>query len=167
MFNNNNNNNVQRDFQQGWFSKEKKKLLPPCWITRCSQLSPAFAIGFSKFSFKRFPSVQNLIFNSANRVAWFSRLGNGGIRFYEGPRKQNLHLPIYPFVKLIFYRTQVDLVRSMCLVSGSVWDNFLKLWCDCDVTVADEDTNSILTDDKVNRKIQGNVAMQVVQYHDR
>ena len=31
-----------------------------------------------------------------------------------------------------------------------------------DVTLADEDTNSILTDD-ANRAIQGNVAMQVTQ----
>ena len=31
-----------------------------------------------------------------------------------------------------------------------------------DVTLGDEDTNSILTD-KVNRTIQGNVAMQVTQ----
>ena len=32
-----------------------------------------------------------------------------------------------------------------------------------DVTLADEDTNSILTDDKNNRTIQGNVAMQIIQ----
>ena len=55
-----------------------------------------------------------------------------------------------------FYRTQVDLVRSMCLVSGSK----RGLWNLTDVTLADEDTNSILTD-KAKRTIQGNVAMQL------
>ena len=35
-----------------------------------------------------------------------------------------------------------------------------------DVTLADEDTNSILTDD-ANRAIQGNVAMQVMQPGDQ
>ena len=50
------------------------------------------------------------------------------------------------------------LVRSMCLVSGS----HLRCWNFTDVTLADEDTNSILTDN-TNRAIQGNVAMQVTQ----
>ena len=36
----------------------------------------------------------------------------------------------------------------------------LRLWNFTDVTPADEDTNSILTD-KVNRTIQGNVAKQL------
>ena len=49
-------------------------------------------------------------------------------------------------------------------VSGSQWVSEwvskLRLWNFTDVTLADEDTNSILTD-KVNRTIQCNVAMQV------
>ena len=40
------------------------------------------------------------------------------------------------------------------------WLSELRLWNFTDVTQADEDTNSILTD-KVNRTIQGNVAMQL------
>ena len=45
-------------------------------------------------------------------------------------------------------------------VSGCNWVTELGLWNLTDVTLADEDTNSILTD-KVNRTIQCNVAMQV------
>ena len=51
------------------------------------------------------------------------------------------------------------LVRSMCL-EVSNWVSKRGLWNLTDVTLADEDTNSILTD-KVNRTIQCNVAMQV------
>ena len=51
------------------------------------------------------------------------------------------------------------LVRSMCLVLWK-WVSKTPFWNLTDVTLADEDTNSILTD-KVNRAIQGNVAMQV------
>ena len=59
-----------------------------------------------------------------------------------------------------FYRTQVSLVRSMGLiVSKSVSIPFADF---TDVTLADEDTNSILADN-ANRAIQGNVAMQVTQ----
>ena len=58
-----------------------------------------------------------------------------------------------------FYRTQVDLVRSMCLVCLSLSERCL--WNFTDVTLADEDTDSIQTD-KVNRTIQGNMAMQVL-----
>ena len=58
-----------------------------------------------------------------------------------------------------FYRTQVDLVRSMCL-EVSEWLSERRCWNFTDVTQADEDTNSILTD-KVDRTIQGNVAMQL------
>ena len=54
-----------------------------------------------------------------------------------------------------FYRTQVSLVRSMCPVV-SHW----RFWNLTDVTLADEDTKSILTDN-ANRTIQGNVAMHV------
>ena len=43
-----------------------------------------------------------------------------------------------------------------------VW-NYVYLCADLtDVTLADEDTNSILTDN-ANRAIQGNVAMQIIQ----
>ena len=57
-----------------------------------------------------------------------------------------------------FYRTQVSLVRSM----GPVLSNKLRdVVADLtDVTLVDEDTKSILTDN-ANRAIQGNVAMHV------
>ena len=55
-----------------------------------------------------------------------------------------------------YYRTQVSRpVRSMGRVVSKRRCGNLT-----DVTQADEDTNSILTD-KVNRTIQGNVAMQL------
>ena len=59
-----------------------------------------------------------------------------------------------------FYRTQVSLVRSM----GLFVSNKLTIPCAnlTDVTLADEDTNSILTEN-AKRAIQGNVAMQVTQ----
>ena len=59
-----------------------------------------------------------------------------------------------------FYRTQVSRpVRSM----GRVVSNKLTFWyLTDDVTLADIETNLILTD-KVNRVIQGNAAMQVTQ----
>ena len=59
-----------------------------------------------------------------------------------------------------FYRTQVSLVRSM----GSSLSNWLTVrFADLtDVTLADEDTNSILTDN-ANRAFQRNVAKQVTQ----
>ena len=50
------------------------------------------------------------------------------------------------------------LVRSMCL-EVSEWVTYV-VWNITDVTPADEDTNSILTD-KVIRTIQGNVAKQL------
>ena len=55
-----------------------------------------------------------------------------------------------------FYRTQVSLVRSL---GPSVRPSVTKRhFADLtDVTLADEDTNSILTDN-ANRAIQGNVA---------
>jgi len=57
-----------------------------------------------------------------------------------------------------FYRTQVFLVRSMgSLVSNSLREVWFNL---TDVTLADENTNSILTDN-ANMAIQGNVAMHV------
>ena len=56
------------------------------------------------------------------------------------------------------YRTQVSLVRSM---DPSLSNRpFADL---TDVTLADEDTNSILTDNANNRAIQGNVAMLMTQ----
>ena len=51
------------------------------------------------------------------------------------------------------------LVRSMCLVSLTSPTPSVNL---TDVTLADKETNLILTD-KVNMVIQGNVAMQVTQ----
>ena len=59
---------------------------------------------------------------------------------------------------LNFYRTQVSW-SDLC-----VWFSLTKRRCVnlTDVTLADEDTDSILTDN-TNRAIQGNVAMQVTQ----
>ena len=56
-----------------------------------------------------------------------------------------------------FYRIQVSGVRSLGpdVPPTSLW-NFI------DVTLADEDTNSMQTDN-ANKAIQGNVAMQVTQ----
>ena len=46
---------------------------------------------------------------------------------------------------------------------GSSLSNWLHVFADLtDVTLADEDTNSILADN-VNRAIQGNVAMEATQ----
>ena len=45
-------------------------------------------------------------------------------------------------------------------VSGCEYLSMRRLWNFTDVTLADEDTNSILTD-KANRTIQSNEAMQV------
>ena len=60
----------------------------------------------------------------------------------------------FPFLE-DFYRTQVSLVRSM----GPVLSKFL--FADLtDVTLVDEDTKSILTDN-ANRAIKGNQAMHV------
>ena len=59
-----------------------------------------------------------------------------------------------------FYRTQVYLGSDLWVLislSHSIQDYFADL---ADVTLADEDSNSIPTDD-VNRAILGNLAMQV------
>ena len=53
------------------------------------------------------------------------------------------------------------LVRSMCLVLSNKLSTTPSVNL-TDVTLADKETNLILTD-KVNRVIQGNVAMQVTQ----
>ena len=71
---------------------------------------------------------------------------------------QNLILAKYITILFIGLRTQVSLVRSLNpVVSHSLTDLCANL---TDVTLADEDTNSILTDN-ANRAIQGNVAMHV------
>ena len=57
-----------------------------------------------------------------------------------------------------FYRTQVNLGSDLWVPMSLTTRGFADL---TDVTLADEDTNSILTDN-ANREIQGNVAMQVV-----
>ena len=60
-----------------------------------------------------------------------------------------------------FYRTQVVFVVSDLWVRFSLTE--LARFADLtDVTLADEDTNSILTDN-ANRAFQGNVAMRVTQ----
>ena len=66
------------------------------------------------------------------------------------------------FLKLQFLSDPGLLVRSMCLVSLSTTPSVNLT----DVTLADEDTKSILTD-KVNRTIQGNLAMQVAPSGDQ
>ena len=69
------------------------------------------------------------------------------------------------FSVLDFYRTQVSLVRSLC-PDVRHWVSELVSPTPCvdltDVTLADEDTNPILTDD-ANRAIHNNVATQVTQ----
>ena len=66
-----------------------------------------------------------------------------------------------PIILRCFYRTQVSLVRSLC---PDVRPSVSPRRCVdlTDVILADEDTNSILTDN-ANRAIQGNVAMHVTQ----
>ena len=65
----------------------------------------------------------------------------------------------FPHMSAHFYRTQVSL-------GSDLWVRFSlakrRLWNLTDVTLADEDTNSILTDN-ANRVIPGNVAMHVTQ----
>ena len=56
-----------------------------------------------------------------------------------------------------FYRTKVSLGSPLCVLMSVRQRAFADL---TDVTLADEDSNSIPTDD-VNRAILGNVAMQV------
>ena len=70
---------------------------------------------------------------------------------------EELPQTIWARVSTPIYRTQVSLVRSM----GPSLSHWLRDVCAdlTDVTLADEDTNSILTDN-ANRPIQGNVAMQ-------
>ena len=65
---------------------------------------------------------------------------------------------INSWLYLYIYWTQVSLVRSLCPDVRPSVTNW-RLWNLTDVTLADEDTNSILTDN-ANRAIQGNVAMQ-------
>ena len=55
-----------------------------------------------------------------------------------------------------FYRTQVSLGSDLWVLISQTEGGFADL---TDVTLADEDSNSIPTDD-VNRAILGNVAMQ-------
>ena len=68
--------------------------------------------------------------------------------FFSCPDESLRQLYSYPCNSpkdlLLFYRTQVSLVQSM----GLVLSNSLSKWATCaNLTLADEDTNSILTDD--------------------
>ena len=65
-----------------------------------------------------------------------------------------IHIFLFIFSFCVFYRTQVSLVRSM----GLVLSNSATCANLTDVTLADEDTDSILTDN-ANKAIQGNVEM--------
>ena len=61
-----------------------------------------------------------------------------------------------------FYRTQVSLVSDLWVrMSVSEWVSKRHFAHFTDVTLADEDTNSMLTDN-AKRVIQGNEAMQVM-----
>ena len=66
-------------------------------------------------------------------------------------------------VFLYFYRTQVSLGSNLWVLMSVTHTPFADL---IDVTVADEDTNSIPTND-VNRAIIGTVAMQVAPHSDQ
>ena len=59
----------------------------------------------------------------------------------------------------VFYRTQVYLGSDLWVCLSQTEPPCADL---TDVTLADEDANSILTDN-ANRAIQGNVAMQIIQ----
>ena len=64
-------------------------------------------------------------------------------------------------MQMAFYRTQVN-QGSDSWVRVSVRPSVSDVWLDLtDVTLADEDTNSKLTDN-AKRAIQGNEAMQVM-----
>ncbi len=72
-------------------------------------------------------------------------------------------VPLAMFFDIIsIYRTQVSW-SDLCVWLSETTRPSLNL---TDVTLADEDTNSILTD-KVNRTIQGSVAMQVAPSGDK
>ena len=67
------------------------------------------------------------------------------------------------YIYVTFYRTQVNLGSDLWVRMSQTNKLTPRPCVDLtDVTLADEDTNSILTDN-VNRAIQGNVAMQVTQ----
>ena len=108
-----------------------------------------------------FTKISNRTLSLNCQPAWYSAIIS----------KYNLNLPnvckgnpcVFPnaiyFLHHVFLSDPGLLVRSMCLVSETESDTFLNL---TDVTLADKETNLILTD-KVNRVIQSNVAMQVTQ----
>ena len=83
------------------------------------------------------------------------------------PPETYLDLPVHWYFGRVledrFYRTQVylgsDLWVCLSLTNKQTKTPFANL---TDVTLADEDTNSILTDN-ANRAIQGNVVMQIYQ----
>ena len=84
----------------------------------------------------------------------------------KGLLNQNMSLRLFAILISILFLSDpgVSGVRSM----GSLLSHWLTdtpFWNLTDVTLADEDTNSILTDN-ANRAIQGNVAMQVTQPYD-
>ena len=132
--------------------------LPKCW--------EASAVSFQSASqlptFKAWASWQRLpckkIFQDQGWFLFWHQL-NGKCVLKSDP---NLKWPIHIFTEDIvlflrcFYRTQVSLVRSMGPVVTP--RGFWKL---TDVTLVDEDTKSILTDN-ANRAIQGNQAMHVI-----
>ena len=92
--------------------------------------------------------------------------GSGGVAFSSQRNYVNGNMFRVDTVKKIcdFYRTQVSLVRSMGpVVTTYVQDLFEDL---TDVTLVDEDTNSIPTNN-TNRTIQDNVAMPVTNPGDQ
>ena len=73
----------------------------------------------------------------------------------------NVHFVISNIFQLNFYRTQVSLGSDLWILMSLPHSLTTRLFADLtDVTLADEDSKSIPTDD-VNKAILGNVAIQV------
>ena len=83
----------------------------------------------------------------------------GFFRAEKSSFRSPLRLASRVFQKNTFYRTQVNLGSDLWVRMSLRPRGFADL---TDVTLADEDTNSILTDN-ANRAIQGNLVMQVTQ----
>ena len=81
------------------------------------------------------------------------------MRRQRRPEIQNIKHHVY----ISFYRTQVNLGSDLWVrMSVRHWVSPTPCWNLTELTLADEDTKSILTDN-ANRAIQGNVTMQVMQ----
>ena len=78
---------------------------------------------------------------------------------FDRPGKGKPYFKIHIIMNIFdnFYRTHVYMGSNLWVLVSLTNQAFADL---TDVTLADEDTNSILTDD-ANRTIPGNMAMQV------